>query len=277
MIQMMKNKCLAALLLAGILFLAGCTGNDSSSGSATSSEAVNSEASAPEEDAGLSPETEDGSEASEEEEIDTSNYPVLQFEDLDPAYPTAILHTSMGDIHLVLYSDRAPYAVNNFVTHAQEGYYDNVIFHRVINDFMIQGGDPTGTGMGGESVYKNEEGQSVMFPDEFSDLVNFRGALSMANSGENTNGSQFFIVQANESTYPREYLEQMQYPESYIKKYEEVGGTPHLDFVHTVFGMVTEGMDVVDAIAAVPVDENNKPLEPVVIQSITINIPEQTG
>lgn len=103
----------------------------------------------------------------------------------------ATIKTNMGDMEFVLFPEIAPKAVENFVTHAKEGYYNGLIFHRVINDFMIQGGDPTGTGCGGESVY------GKAFEDEFSiDARNYYGALSMANSGPNTNGSQFFIVQA---------------------------------------------------------------------------------
>ena len=103
----------------------------------------------------------------------------------------AVMQTNMGDIKIRLFPEVAPKAVENFISHAENGYYDGLIFHRVINDFMIQGGDPTGTGRGGESIYGHS------FEDEF-DLSsrNYRGALSMANAGPNTNGSQFFIVQA---------------------------------------------------------------------------------
>ncbi|MBR2337910.1 MAG: peptidylprolyl isomerase, partial [Clostridia bacterium] len=102
----------------------------------------------------------------------------------------AILHTNHGDIAIRLFPDHAPKTVENFVTHAKNGYYDGLIFHRVINDFMIQGGDPTGTGCGGESIWGHP------FKDEFTpELHNLRGALSMANAGPGTNGSQFFIVQ----------------------------------------------------------------------------------
>jgi len=103
---------------------------------------------------------------------------------------TAVMNTSMGEIKILLFPDAAPKAVENFTTHAKNGYYNGLIFHRVIPDFMIQGGDPTGTGMGGESIWGKP------FEDEFSpDYHNLRGALSMANAGPGTNGSQFFIVQ----------------------------------------------------------------------------------
>ena len=108
--------------------------------------------------------------------------------------PRAIMHTNMGDITIQLYPEVAPKTVENFVTLAKKGYYNGLIFHRVIKDFMIQGGDPTGTGAGGESIY------GAKFEDECSqELHNFRGALSMANAGPNTNGSQFFIVQNSQA------------------------------------------------------------------------------
>ena len=181
----------------------------------------------------------------------------------------AVMHTSMGDIFLRLFPDKAPKAVENFTTHAQNGYYNGLIFHRVIADFMIQGGDPNGTGTGGESIWGHS------FEDEFDmDLRNYKGALSMANAGPHTNGSQFFIVQAN--AVPEGMLQQMEglsdqgYPEQVTAQYREVGGTPWLDFRHTVFGQVFDGMDVVDAIAATPVGAQDKPLTDVVIESIEI-------
>ena len=182
----------------------------------------------------------------------------------------AIVKTSMGEIKIKLFPEYAPKAVENFTTHAKNGYYDGLIFHRVINDFMIQGGDPLGTGTGGESIWGHA------FPDEFTgELHNIRGALSMANAGPNTNGSQFFIVQAKE--VPEDLVEQMRmaredlFPTECIEAYEEIGGTPWLDFRHTVFGQVYDGMDVVDAIAKVPADYfNNKPKEDVIIETIII-------
>jgi peptidyl-prolyl cis-trans isomerase B (cyclophilin B) len=175
------------------------------------------------------------------------------------------MNTSMGPIKIKLFPEQAPKAVENFIKHSEEGYYDGLIFHRVIKDFMIQGGDPQGTGMGGESIY----GQP--FEDEFSNqLFNLRGALSMANSGPNTNGSQFFIVQ--NTTIDPSLMEQMKqagYPEEIIKAYEN-GGTPWLDRAHTVFGQVIEGMDIVDSIANVETVAADKPAEDVVIKSIKI-------
>lgn len=181
----------------------------------------------------------------------------------------AVMHTSMGDIAIRLFPEKAPKAVENFTTHAKNGYYDGLIFHRVINDFMIQGGDPKGTGRGGESIWGDS------FEDEFDlELRNYRGALSMANAGPNTNGSQFFIVQAKEVApsllHQMGQLADRGYPAEVTAAYAEVGGTPHLDFRHTVFGQVYDGMDVVDAIAAVDTDRNDKPKTDVVIESIEI-------
>lgn len=181
----------------------------------------------------------------------------------------AVMHTSLGDIKIRLFGDKAPKTVENFVTHAKNGYYNGIIFHRVINDFMIQGGDPLGTGTGGESIWGGS------FEDEFTpELHNLRGALSMANAGPNTNGSQFFIVQAK--TVPENMLEQMAeledrgFPKDITEAYRQLGGTPWLDFRHTVFGQVYEGMEVVDAIASVKVGAADKPLEDVVINNIDI-------
>lgn len=180
----------------------------------------------------------------------------------------AVMHTNMGDIFIRLFADRAPKTVENFVTHAKNGYYDGLIFHRVIKDFMIQGGDPTGTGCGGESIW------GPKFEDEFDvELHNLRGALSMANAGPNTNGSQFFIVQAAE--VPESLVDQMlelpkMFPENTVDAYRELGGTPWLDFKHSVFGQVFEGLDIVDAIAAVKTGMNDKPVEDVKIVSIDI-------
>lgn len=180
----------------------------------------------------------------------------------------AIMKTSMGDIKIKFFPNEAPKAVENFIKHAKDGYYNNLIFHRVINDFMIQGGDPLGTGTGGESIW------NAPFEDEFSDnLHNYRGALSMANSGPNTNGSQFFIVQAPAKTITSDtesYMKQNNFSEEVIKKYKEVGGTPWLDNRHTVFGQVFEGMDVVDKIAATKVDRDDRPTEDVKILGIEI-------
>jgi len=204
-----------------------------------------------------------------------------------------ILHTSMGDVTLRLFPDEAPMAYENFVTHARNGYYNGVIFHRVLEDFMIQGGDPEGTGMGGESIWGHG------FGPEFSyHLRHFRGALAMAQSAmPNSIGSQFYIVQNSEldirSRQEFEFLLENQdeplgegfdgeiiyvrdiFSADKLEGYIRYGGTPHLDLVmsetgHTVFGQVVSGMGVVDAIAAVEVDGSGRPLTEVVIESVTV-------
>jgi peptidyl-prolyl cis-trans isomerase B (cyclophilin B) len=148
----------------------------------------------------------------------------------------ATIQTNHGPIHMELYPDDAPKTVDNFVKLANDGFYDSVIFHRVIPDFMIQGGDPTGTGSGGPGY---------TFEDEFNDHKVERGALAMANAGPNTNGSQFFIVTTE--------------------------AAPWLDGKHTVFGRVTDGMDVVDKIAELPRDARDKPHDDVVIESVSVS------
>jgi cyclophilin family peptidyl-prolyl cis-trans isomerase len=145
------------------------------------------------------------------------------------------INTSKGSLDIELFDDDAPKTVENFKKLAADGFYDGVIFHRVIPDFMIQGGDPTGTGTGGPG-YK--------FEDEFNDHKVERGALAMANAGPNTNGSQFFIVTAE--------------------------ATPWLDGKHTVFGKVTKGMDVVDAISNSERDGRDRPHDKITIDSITL-------
>jgi len=148
----------------------------------------------------------------------------------------AVIQTNHGPIHVELYPDDAPKTVDNFVKLANDGFYDRVIFHRVIPDFMIQGGDPTGTGSGGPGY---------TFEDEFNHHKVERGALAMANAGPNTNGSQFFVVTTE--------------------------AAPWLDGKHTVFGRVTDGMDVVDKIAERPRDARDKPHEDVVIESVSVS------
>jgi peptidyl-prolyl cis-trans isomerase B (cyclophilin B) len=148
---------------------------------------------------------------------------------------TATLHTNHGPIDVELYPEDAPKTVENFEKLARDGFYDGVIFHRVIPDFMVQGGDPTGTGTGGPGYE---------FEDEFNAHKVARGALAMANAGPNTNGSQFFIVTAE--------------------------ATPWLDGKHTVFGRVTNGMDVVDAISQLPTDARDKPLDEARIERIEL-------
>ncbi len=196
----------------------------------------------------------------------------------------AILKTNVGDITVRFFPEYAPMAVKNFLTLADQDYYDGVTFHRVINDFMIQGGDPTGTGMGGESSYGED------FEDEISPyLRHFTGALAMANAGEDTNGSQFYIVEADKDTLPADQKEELEYLkyhgyEEYkygylnmellspivASKYLEVGGTPFLDGGYTVFGQVIDGMDYVHKIAGVQTDDADKPTNDIIIEDIEI-------
>ena len=195
-----------------------------------------------------------------------TQYPQLTTEILD-GERQATLHTNYGDIDIKLFESLVPKTVENFITLAKDHYYDGVIFHRVIKDFMIQGGDPTGTGMGGESSFGGA------FEDEFDDkLYNLYGALSMANAGPNTNGSQFFIVQAK--MVPSQMLSQLEgagFPAEIVKAYTEQGGTPWLDRRHSVFGHVINGMDIVEKIANVETKAQDKPVEDVVIESISID------
>ena len=179
----------------------------------------------------------------------------------------ATIKTNHGDVTVKLFKDIAPKTVENFTTHAKNGYYDGQIFHRVIKDFMIQGGDPTGTGMGGESIWGGT------FEDEFStEAFNLYGALSMANAGPGTNGSQFFIVQLKE--VPEQMVSQLEgagYPAEIIEAYKEQGGTPWLDQRHTVFGHVIEGLDIVENIAEVKTGAQDRPEEEVKIQTIEVS------
>ncbi len=189
-----------------------------------------------------------------------------QLNEVNENNPLVTVHTNLGDFTLELFPEVAPKTVENFVTHAKNGYYNGVIFHRVIEDFMIQGGDPTGTGMGGESIYGRT------FEDEFSrEAFNLYGTLSMANAGPNTNGSQFFIVTAKQ--VPAQMLKQLKdggWPEEIVEEYAKVGGTPWLDHRHTVFGRVVDGMDVVLKIEGVERNAQDRPLEDVVIESMDV-------
>lgn len=179
--------------------------------------------------------------------------------------PKATIKTSLGDISLQLFPDQAPKTVKNFVELAKQGYYNDVTFHRVIPDFMVQTGDPTATGAGGESIYGHP------FADEFSpELFNLKGAVSMANAGPNTNGSQFFIVtNRNLSTNLLGQMEAAGYPAEVIEAYQN-GGTPWLDFHHTVFGQIVSGLDVAIKISQVKRNFEDRPEEDVLIKAIEI-------
>ena len=181
-----------------------------------------------------------------------------------------IMKTTLGDIYFRLFEKKTKKSCENFIKLSESGYYDNVKFHRVIKDFMIQSGDPTATGMGGESIWKSP------FEDEFNfDLRHFRGALSMANAGPNTNGSQFFIVQV--PSCQEDIIRQMEdagpsrgFTEDVIEAYKNNGGAWWLDGKHTVFGQVFQGLDVVDEISGLEVNYMDKPLEDVIIENAVI-------
>lgn len=309
------SKKIIAMALCGVLatatMLTGCGSNNGSSSAASSkSSSSQSASSATAQDATSAP----------IDILSTTKKDAVVYEDKEhkvgyqldkPAVgeQVAIIHTSMGDVSLRLFPEAAPKTVENFVTHAKDGYYDNLTFHRIIDGFMIQGGDPNGTGTGGESIWGDS------FEDEFSDhLFNIRGAVAMANSGKDTNGSQFFIDQGDadkfkenggwtnyEAQWTQAYgmLSKYYGTESYdsfiaqygsycmdtdlisedIRKlYEENGGNPTLDGAfnatdkgHTVFAQVYEGIDVVDKIAAVETSAStNKPTTDVIIKNIEI-------
>ncbi len=212
----------------------------------------------------------------------------------------AIIETSEGTIKVKLLPDIAPKAVKNFVEHSLNDYYDGLEFHRVIDEFMIQGGDPEGTGRGGESIWGKP------FVNEVNvNARHFSGALAMANSGSYaSNGSQFYLVDniplpqalvevfnlyEQEPDYVLEHLHtpiegeedvyhegdlrvKDLFPQEVIDGYKTVGGFPNLDFGYTVFGQTYEGLEVIDAISQTEKDENDKPLEPVIIEDITIGI-----
>lgn len=181
----------------------------------------------------------------------------------------AVLHIKdYGDIKVRFFEDVAPKAVENFTTHAKEGYYNGVIFHRVINEFMIQGGDPLGTGTGGESIWGED------FEEELSEeIVPYRGTLCMASRGLQNSpslGSQFFITQAHYDANMASYLKNYGYPADLMEQYENYGGYLSLYQEYTIFGQVYEGMEVVDKIAAIETDLNDKPVDDVIIESIDV-------
>lgn len=268
--------CMAGILAAGLMF-GGCgKKNEGKAPSPTPSTQEGSPTPAAEGD--LTPEEKI------EPALTDEAKKLYQFEDLSEGETYARINIKdFGTITVKFFQNEAPLAVENFLTHAKDGYYNGVTFHRVMDDFMIQGGDPDGTGMGGESIWGKN------FADEFSEKLHpYRGALCMANTGEaDTNGSQFFIVQADaDSILQMQTLLDAEYQmtlKDYIKagydteltdeevaRYELYGGTPWLYKHHTVFGQVLEGYDVLDAIAGVETDDKSRPLTPVVIESIEV-------
>ena len=223
-------------------------------------------------------------------DVTTNN--LLQLTPLTRGELLVTMHTNMGDIVLRFFPTEAPKAVENFLTHAWDGYYDRLIFHRVIPDFMIQGGCSEGTGAAGQSIW------GTPFAQEFStELRHFRGALAMAHAGPNTQGSQFYIVQNTNlaSHFQSDFIGWLEtqdevmeeypdgstitvgdvFPSASLRYFIDNGGVPHLDWhfnnnAHTVFGHVVSGMDVVDAIAATPTS-NDRPVNDVIINGFTFH------
>lgn len=261
------KKCL--ILLAMIILIISLTGCESENNTAKDSSSKSKSNSTSSNNNSNSNNNSSNDDTITEEEIEATDFVTNAEKQVSlpkKGETIAIMHIkNYGDIKIKFFKDIAPKAVENFITHAKDGYYDGLIFHRVIEDFMIQGGDPTGTGSGGESIWGKN------FEDEFSlELVPYRGALCMANAGSNTNGSQFFIEQASYDEDTAEMLSQYGYPEKLLEAYKTYGGSMHLFFAHTVFGQVIEGMDVVDKIATAKTDSSDKPVEDVVIESIEI-------
>lgn len=240
--------------------------------------------------AGCGKETPKGTEEQTAEEH-TASSDILQAQMPKEGDEIAVITTSAGVVKMMFYPEEAPKAVENFKTLAKNGYYDGVLFHRVIDNFMVQTGDPEGTGAGGESCWGEP------FADEISSKLHYyRGAVAMANRGANTNGSQFFIVQQkdvqedaltvlqeardnNEEelgvtlTDGNYYTFSQLFPDAVLDYYKKQGGAVHLEYVfgnpYTIFGQVFEGLDVIDAIAAAETDKDDKPTEDITIESIT--------
>lgn len=220
---------------------------------------------------------------------------ILQAQMPEEGEEIAVITTSKGVVKMRFFPEEAPKAVENFKTLAKKGYYNGLLFHRVIEDFMVQTGDPKGDGTGGESCW------GEAFEDEISPKLHFyKGAVAMANRGPDTNGSQFFIVQQGNVmedalsaiqeardnkeeemglilTDGKYYTLQQLFPDAVLDYYRKAGGYPYLEYVfgksqearYTIFGQVFEGLDVVDAIAAAETNENDKPVEDITIESIT--------
>lgn len=239
---MIKKRILGtAVLFSALLVIAGCTNNSPTSSSSSSDKT---------------------SETSEKVDVNKLDLPQLDAKVKDNE-DLVELQTDKGNIKIKLFPEIAPKAVENFMTHAKKGYYDGLTFHRVINDFMIQGGDPKGDGTGGESIWGKGFGA-----EPSNQLYHIRGALAMAQSQQpDSIGSQFYIVQNKDDM--SDGLLKDWIPNKIIDAYKK-GGYPSLDGSYTVFGQVIEGMDVVDKIAAVKTDSNDKPESPVKIKTIKI-------
>ena len=220
-----------------------------------------------------------GSETSKEEQSSVQaaqvDFELLQLTEVTDKDILMVIKTNMGDITVRLFPEEAPLAVENFIKLSEKGYYDGVTFHNVIADFLVQSGDPTGTGSGRNSIYTNEAGEPVPFADEFSpNLPHLCGALAMANEGTaNSNGSQFFIVaQSRLSEDAVKQLKDSGYPQKLVDAYRQYGGIPEYDYKYTVFGCVYKGMDTVIKISRVATETSasGKPINDVVIESIEL-------
>jgi peptidyl-prolyl cis-trans isomerase A (cyclophilin A) len=253
-----KKISLAGVSMLAVIALAACGSSTNSTKTSTSSSATTQSSSAPT--------------AAELNKLDLPQLDsgVAKDEDL------VEMQTTDGNIQIKLFPKQAPLAVENFITHAKKGYYDNTVFHRVMKDFMIQGGDPKGDGTGGESIWNGKDKAKDSgngFKNEISkQLYNINGALSMANAGPDTNGSQFFINQNTDDQ--SDGLLTDDYPQKIIDAYKK-GGNPSLDGGYTVFGQVVKGMDVVVKIADEKVKasasgENSTPVNPVKIKTIKV-------
>lgn len=231
----------------------------------------------------------ENNDAKAETNVDTKT--ILQAQMPEEGEEIAVITTSEGVVKMRFFPEEAPKAVENFKTLAKDGYYDGLLFHRVIEDFMVQTGDPKGNGTGGESCWGEP------FADEISPKLHYyKGAVAMANRGPNTNGSQFFIVQ--QGSVMEDALKQIEeardnnedelgmtltdgeyytfdqiFPEEVMNHYREVGGAVHLEYAfgnpYTIFGQVFAGLDVIDAIAATETDQTDKPVKDITIESIT--------
>ena len=248
----MKIVLLISVFLVIIFVLTGCTKKETNEENSVTDISNNS------------------NETSKERVVDTIDYKEAAEKQMsmpEDGETIAIFHIkNYGDVKVKFFEDVAPKAVENFVTHAKEGYYDGLTFHRVINEFMIQGGDPEGTGMGGESIWGDGFGTELDYT-----LVPYRGSLCMAmSSAPNSIGSQFFITQANYNPEMERSLKEGGYPDGLIEEYKEHGGYLSLYLQYTVFGQVFEGIEVVDKVAAVKTDDNDRPLEDVIIESIEV-------
>ena len=258
-------KKLATLLLLSSIALAGCT---SIQRGLRGDDYVDSSLAAEESSKAAAQAAKDLNDALTNE---NANFPQLSKEVAEDE-AEVILHTSQGDIRIKLFPKLAPLAVENFLTHAKEGYYNGITFHRVIDGFMVQTGDPKGDGTGGESIWKGKDkskDSGTGFENEYSPyLYNLRGALAMANSGPNTNGSQFYINQNKEDISSK--LPTDRFPAKIIDAYKN-GGNPTLDGGnYTVFGQVIDGMDVVDKIASAETNDKDKPKTDIKIEKIEI-------